>query len=56
MNNLTEVTILIGIHNGEDVLLPQIVRLFEFKSLQFPIRLAFAMTTNKAQGQYLQVV
>ena len=28
---------------------------FEFKKLQFPIRLAFAMTINKAQGQTLQV-
>jgi ATP-dependent DNA helicase PIF1 len=28
---------------------------FEFKSLQFPVRLAFTMTINKAQGQSLQV-
>ncbi|GFV15902.1 ATP-dependent DNA helicase [Trichonephila clavipes] len=27
---------------------------FEFKLLQFPERLAFAMTINKAQGQSLQ--
>jgi ATP-dependent DNA helicase PIF1 len=27
---------------------------FEFKHLQFPVRLAFAMTLNKAQGQSLQ--
>jgi len=28
---------------------------FEFKHLQFSVRLAFAMAINKAQGQSLQV-
>jgi len=28
---------------------------FEFKRLQFPVRPAFAMTINKAQGQSLSV-
>lgn len=28
---------------------------FEFKYFQFSVRLAFAMTINKAQGQSLQV-
>jgi ATP-dependent DNA helicase PIF1 len=39
---------------GEDVLLPRIQMIptdmpFEFKRLQFPVRLAFAMTIKKAQ-------
>lgn len=60
MNNIIEATILNGKFKGDNVLLPRIpmiptVMSFEFKRLQFPIRLAFAMTINKAQGQSLQV-
>ncbi|GFX05203.1 ATP-dependent DNA helicase [Trichonephila clavipes] len=60
MNNVIEATILTGKFKGEDVLLPRIPMIptdmpFEFKRLQFPVRLAFAMTNNKAQGQSLQV-
>ena len=45
---------------GEDVLIPRlpvlpIDMLFEYKRLQFPFRLVFSMTNNKAQGQSLQV-
>ncbi|GFT09254.1 ATP-dependent DNA helicase PIF1 [Trichonephila clavipes] len=60
MNNVIEATILTGKFKGEDVLLPRIPMIptdmpFEFKRLQFSVRLAFAMTINKAQGQSLQV-
>jgi len=39
-------TIIKGKHKGEDVLI---------KRLQFPVRLAFAMTINKSQRQSLEV-
>ena len=59
MNNVIEATIITGQHSGEDVYLPRIPLIpsdypFEFKSLQFPLKLSFAMTINKAQGQSLQ--
>ncbi|XP_003742881.2 uncharacterized protein LOC100906410, partial [Galendromus occidentalis] len=59
MNNVIEATILNGKCEGEDVLLPRIPMIptdipFEFKRLQFPVRPAFAMTINKAQGQSMQ--
>ncbi|XP_003743823.1 ATP-dependent DNA helicase PIF6-like [Galendromus occidentalis] len=58
--NVIEATILSGKFGGEHVLLPRIPLTpsdvpFEFRRLQFPVRLAFAMTINKAQGQSLQV-
>ncbi|XP_055312023.1 uncharacterized protein LOC129574268 [Sitodiplosis mosellana] len=53
MNNLIEATIITGKYKGENVLLPRIPLMptdmpFEFKRIQFPIKLAFAMTINKA--------
>jgi hypothetical protein len=60
MNNIIEATIANGKFKEEDVLLPRIPIIlidmpFEFKRLQFPVRLAFAMTINNAQGQSPQV-
>ncbi|GFV36186.1 ATP-dependent DNA helicase [Trichonephila clavipes] len=60
MNNVVEATILTGPFKGEDVLIPRIPMIptdtpFKFKRLQFSIRLAFAITINKAQGQSLEL-
>jgi ATP-dependent DNA helicase PIF1 len=61
VNNIIEATILNGKFKGEDILLPRIPMIptdisFEFKRLQFAVRLAFAMTINKAQGHRYQCV
>ena len=60
MPHVIEATIMTGCATGEDVFIPRIPLLpsdmiFEFKRLQFPVRLAFAMSINKAQGQSLKV-
>jgi ATP-dependent DNA helicase PIF1 len=60
MLHVIEATILTGCAKGEDVFIPRIPMVptdmpFEFKRLQFPVRLAFAMSINKAQGQSLKV-
>ena len=60
LNNVIEVKISNGKCKGEDVLIPRIPLIpndipFEFKQLQFPVRLAFVMSINKSQGQSLSV-
>uniref|UniRef100_UPI00358EADF8 ATP-dependent DNA helicase PIF1-like n=1 Tax=Myxine glutinosa TaxID=7769 RepID=UPI00358EADF8 len=59
--HVIEANILTGNYSGEQVFIPRIPIIpsdlpFEFKRLQFPVRLSFAMTINKAQGQSLKVV
>lgn len=58
--NLIEATILTAKSKGEVCLIPRIPMIptdmpFEFKRLQYPVRLSFAMSINKAQGQTLHV-
>ncbi|CAF1801401.1 unnamed protein product [Brassica napus] len=55
--------IITGSHIGEEVLIPRIVLLYDETKLQFtlrrrqfPIRLCYAMTINKSQGQSLKEV
>ena len=56
MKNVIEAIILIGKLQGGNILLPWIPIIFtdmpiQFKRLQFPIILAFAMTINQSQSQ-----
>ncbi|XP_071036522.1 ATP-dependent DNA helicase PIF1-like [Parasteatoda tepidariorum] len=60
MNNVIKFIILNGKFRGESILLPRIPIIptdvpIQFKRIQFPIRLAFAMTINKCQGQTMSV-
>jgi len=61
MPHVIEATILTGCAAGDNVFIPRIPHVpsdfpFRFKRLQFPLRLCFAMSINKAQGQTLSVV
>ncbi|KAE9545466.1 hypothetical protein AGLY_001009 [Aphis glycines] len=58
--NILKATILSGKFKGKVVLLPRIPMIpsdstIPFKRLQFPIRLAFAMSINKSQGQTMSI-
>jgi ATP-dependent DNA helicase PIF1 len=60
MSNVVEATIATGPVKGEDVLIPSIPMIptdmpFQFKRVQFPFRLAFAITINKAQCQSFEL-
>ncbi|KAM6547230.1 hypothetical protein CsatB_018906 [Cannabis sativa] len=62
--NVIDAEIAVGHHRGKRVFIPRIPFLpnvdensgFPFKRTQFPIRLSFAMTINKSQGQTLDYV
>ena len=59
-DHLIDAEILSGKYRGERVLIPRIPMVpenypFKFKRVQFPVKLCFAMSVNKAQGQTLQV-
>ncbi|XP_029656648.1 uncharacterized protein LOC115230647 [Octopus sinensis] len=57
--NMTEGTIINGCSSGEEAFIPRIPikptdMSFEIKRTQFPVRLDFAMSINKVQGQSLK--
>ena len=59
--NVIEAVILAGTAAGETAFVPRIPMTpsdlpFQFKRVQFPVRVCFAMTINKAQGQSFNVV
>ncbi|GBM15657.1 hypothetical protein AVEN_95277-1 [Araneus ventricosus] len=61
MRSIIENIIVTGHAAGENVFIPRIPIIpsdfpFHFKRLQFPVRLSFAMSINKAQGRSLKVV
>ncbi|KAF8100722.1 hypothetical protein N665_0218s0060 [Sinapis alba] len=62
-NRIVEAQIMTGTEVGEQVLIPRIqltpmdtIHPFTFNRRQFPIRLCYAMTINKSQGESLNQV
>src|ERR1700722_8446797 len=64
-DRVLEVRLIGGDHDGKIVFIPQITVIptskstgfsFSLRCRQFPVRLAFAMSINKAQGQSVSVV
>lgn len=57
---LIEATVFTGCAKGQTVFIPRIPLItvnqpFEFKRLQFPVKVCFAITINKSQGQTLSL-
>ncbi|GFS58445.1 ATP-dependent DNA helicase [Trichonephila clavipes] len=60
MQHVIQATVLTGCAKGEDVFIPRkpIIpsdNAIQFKIIQFPLKLCFAMTINKSQDQFLGV-
>ena len=61
LRNLIVADIITGEYAGETVFIPRITlspndTVYEFQRTQFPVRLSYAMSINKSQGQTLKVV
>jgi ATP-dependent exoDNAse (exonuclease V) alpha subunit len=63
-DRVLETRLIGGEHDGETAFIPRISLIptgatdltFQLKRLQFPVRLAFALSINKAQGQSVKVI